>query len=989
MSDNKESPQIPEIADAEDITKREHSLLLTSPAHSVVNRMVKQFGEKRSEKIVVVDSITNCSAMIDAKMPCVIVISMVKESDFVEAVVVLRKKQSLEHKDLVRILIVARTENKKIKQVLLSQGAEEIFQDSISHTNLLFKVSVQFGAIQSTLKKGMNDRVVLKGGPAFQTGTHTIKEDIWLIKGTAPKKIGVQWLVEVEGPDPDSGDWEFQGLKENGEEQWSWKFKNENGERVKGSGDWVFTGQKPTPVQGSNRWKMVAAKPDLTYKEGGKPVGSKIQTDPEKGIIFAADTEDARQKVIESKQIGELAREKTREKQRVEKEKKDAERAEKAEIARKQREKEKDKTTRTVDLKDPVAREKGDALEEDENLSPEEKAKRSLKDTSTNTPLGEKFSEVEEGIKLGKKLEGEKGLIPELKGKNTTLERNEVKKTRASKIEAIEGVNSEDESEEEESSDPSNPEAQKKKFEGRRIQAKTPEELAKAKGDEILSDETEIAEDGTPVAAEAKELPESEKAGGAGQNKKSALAERVEEQRKIDAVKKTESQQKREAATLERKEQEAEKEKEATLKKARRIEARKVEQAERKQRALQKAAEKAKENGEKIDAAELEKRAEEIAKSEGGFADEDDEAKDIDTSDFSKKVKPRLKMGADAGAEDFEEKGYMFRKKKARLQGALKDRADNVERGASDNPLGVWESVEGNGWIFVTSRMRTLDNKSIQLETMFMYLGDEASEAPIYDGKLKMWITRELASSKVAKSFGLLPLPHRNYLLKEVARNLSAADSEKLNDERLEKAEEVNQKTLTKFMKPKTAAEREKARRERAARLKLEKEKAEAQGGEIKKKSHLGFFLNLSNLYSAKKTRKEIYLFMAKYVQQHFNAENVIMLSALPNATQGTVLADTNSEEAFGQLMELKGTHLEMRADMGSSSQTLIEGEAGIFVLPCKQRFANPKDPVAFMMVQFDAEQEEMFAFEASFLTKYAKQLSQLVVGLSYKKKSA
>ena len=331
-----------ETAPATPVIPAKISALIIKPTLSLTSKMADLYRQRRKETLTSV-SLAEAVEQIATGFQGVLLISLAAEGDIVPISSFFKTLQADKLSARVHVIIISKMNNVKIKHAFMRMGASEFLQDSVTASTLFFRTVYFISQLQSQNEKPKeesskryrgggasasadNDKITVS---SFQTSSDMIGDDTWLIRGIAPKKIGVQWVVESEGPDPDSGSWEFTGLDGKRQEQWTWRPHDSNGYPLPSQGEngWTFSGNRPTFQAEGQKWKFVGNEPDLTYAKDGKKAGSKIKTDPETGMILAADNEAAEGRIKASQAIGELVKKRREEEHRQAEAKAEAEKA--------------------------------------------------------------------------------------------------------------------------------------------------------------------------------------------------------------------------------------------------------------------------------------------------------------------------------------------------------------------------------------------------------------------------------------------------------------------------------------------------------------------------------------------------------------------------------------------------------------------------------------------------------------------------------------
>lgn len=244
--------------------------------------------------------------------PCILLLSVIDAAD-AQLDLLKRLEKQIDSGQVKGLTVSAVKGHSKAR--LISDLCDYV-EEPVPAKSLLFKVRILFKAIDALEKKNKPKReeVLMFGAdaapelteaelgykPALQLG-----EDIFVFKGRKPRLGPSGYVIEVEGPSPDSGQWFKEG------EGWRWVPRfGEDGSETPDTGDgWVHEGKKPRYLPASGRWELNSARPSLSFRKNGKTVAAKVSMDEEGTLLLAEDTEAAAQNIIMSKIVAAQARE--------------------------------------------------------------------------------------------------------------------------------------------------------------------------------------------------------------------------------------------------------------------------------------------------------------------------------------------------------------------------------------------------------------------------------------------------------------------------------------------------------------------------------------------------------------------------------------------------------------------------------------------------------------------------------------------------------
>jgi hypothetical protein len=124
------------------------------------------------------------------------------------------------------------------------------------------------------------------------------------------KKNGRKYMIELEGPDPASGEWVPHEDQGDAQTSWRWVPEEEKAtpEAKRGDG-WVAEGDKPQFQEASSKWQFASEKPELAYRKNGKKVAKKVAVNAAGEVTVAADSPKAEANIKKAKATGEKKKE--------------------------------------------------------------------------------------------------------------------------------------------------------------------------------------------------------------------------------------------------------------------------------------------------------------------------------------------------------------------------------------------------------------------------------------------------------------------------------------------------------------------------------------------------------------------------------------------------------------------------------------------------------------------------------------------------------
>lgn len=300
-----------------------NQVIAFTPTSPKVERLITLLNGDRNIGIHRVKTPEEMIQITRQQAPCLLLVSAATKEDILKATTALGAMRDLASKHMIKGIAISKIDDKRLQKAFNFLGCSEFILDSVPDHTVYFKIGLQLKALR--MKRVQTEKEVArkkkKDGQATADAekkggatTVTYKEaldlphDIWLMAGAKPRKVGLNWIFDFEGPDPNSGDWRTVGGA--GNPRWFWKSRDESGNETKANSDatgWSFLGNRPIFDVKTGKWKLVSKEPQLFFKFNGKTQASKIETKNNQ-IIIAADSVQAPNNIEFSKAIGVKAK---------------------------------------------------------------------------------------------------------------------------------------------------------------------------------------------------------------------------------------------------------------------------------------------------------------------------------------------------------------------------------------------------------------------------------------------------------------------------------------------------------------------------------------------------------------------------------------------------------------------------------------------------------------------------------------------------------
>ncbi len=327
---------------------KKNQIIVLEPSTASVKELLGLVREKDMAEVNSIETPEEAIQCLSQSLPCILITSLTDNSVVPLRVQLLKRLESVIKQGALKVYMVSGMKNRQLADLFTQKlGVADYIIDPVPARTMLFKVNLALKAVDNfrkiaEQKKAASEQIVIKKGdgkkaengkaaaitpkgkPALQ-----MAEDTFLFKNGGVKKAGKKFVVEVEGPDPSTGEWKQHEDKGDAQNAWRWVPNEEKAAQEAGKAPpdgWVHTGDKPAFNEETGKWALSSEKPQLALRKGGKVEAEKIGLD-EKGEVVVADDSPAAeanvQKNREKAAVAIKAREELRKVQREEASKKE------------------------------------------------------------------------------------------------------------------------------------------------------------------------------------------------------------------------------------------------------------------------------------------------------------------------------------------------------------------------------------------------------------------------------------------------------------------------------------------------------------------------------------------------------------------------------------------------------------------------------------------------------------------------------------------
>jgi hypothetical protein len=300
-----------------------NKIVVLEPCTKTVEELLKTIRDRKQAELIRVSIPEEAVQLVRQFQPCMLVVCLQENNELPQRVSLFKNLESSIKYGLLKTLFVSNVKNKQIGTLITSLGVTDFMEEPVPLRTLQFKSNLQLKAVetirkQQEMKKASQEKIVFKkngkkeGGEspdepqAKPTPALQLDEDSFLFKNSGVKKVGRKTVVELEGPDPASGEWVSHDDQGNAQAAWRWvpEEEKDSPEAKRGDG-WVHSGDKPQFQEASRKWQMASEKPELAYQKDGKKVAKKISVNAAGEVTVAADSAKAEANIKKTREAAQ------------------------------------------------------------------------------------------------------------------------------------------------------------------------------------------------------------------------------------------------------------------------------------------------------------------------------------------------------------------------------------------------------------------------------------------------------------------------------------------------------------------------------------------------------------------------------------------------------------------------------------------------------------------------------------------------------------
>lgn len=308
-------------------------IIVLQPVTKTVEDLLSSISQKKQADIDYIGSAEEAVQLVQQFAPCMFIACLSDNNDIPQRVSLFKRLEKVIKQGLIKTLVVSKVKNKQLSNLISGMGVTDFIEEPAPLRTVQFKANLQLKAVetirkQQEQKKLAQEKIVFKKSeqkkeddaaasfnsadvPTKKSAALGLKEDTFLFKKGGIKKNGKNLTLELEGPDPETGEWVQHEDKGDAKTSWRW-VPNDEKEAAAKSGKkdgWVHQGEKPHFNEETQKWQMTSEKPDLALHKNGEVLAKKISLDEAGEVVVAEDSPEAEANVQKNREVATKARE--------------------------------------------------------------------------------------------------------------------------------------------------------------------------------------------------------------------------------------------------------------------------------------------------------------------------------------------------------------------------------------------------------------------------------------------------------------------------------------------------------------------------------------------------------------------------------------------------------------------------------------------------------------------------------------------------------
>lgn len=289
----------------------QNQIVIIDPVCAKVESVAEMLERDKDTAVHFVSTVPEATQIVTQVQPCLVLLSCYGRQDIINAANFLKSNSGLIRQKLLRTIIVSKLNDQRIIDSFAKLGCTEFIMDRMASNSLFFKMRLQLKALRakrnekkddsvrkftSRMSQGEEDDYYRAGNTVKDLPFMEISEDVWLVRGDKPKKSADQWVVDIEGPTAEMGEWMPNGTDDAGQRKWLWAPKGKDGSPRKptdAEGFWEFSGNRPLSRSRTGKWRLAGKQPSLSFTRNGEKVASKFELGKGEEMELAADSPQA------------------------------------------------------------------------------------------------------------------------------------------------------------------------------------------------------------------------------------------------------------------------------------------------------------------------------------------------------------------------------------------------------------------------------------------------------------------------------------------------------------------------------------------------------------------------------------------------------------------------------------------------------------------------------------------------------------------------
>lgn len=293
------------------------SLVVCIPDNAPPSLATLEEHAKELEDIEFLKTNTIAAAILQTQKAtlAVCIVCITEKSELVSLLSLLETTAAQIASGTLRVIAINKLPHEKIPLMLKGKGCSEVLDFKVGKKEFNFKLNTYIKLSRQSHQRLVKDaelsgsdvskkslsKIAAKNNQDSKTEVVWDKaldftSDFWLITNKKHiRNVLGQWLIQILGPGPASGNWVKSALTCGGEQGWEWKVGPQFLTTFQiNEGNWVFFGRQPEFSWQDNLWSLVSKQPALVFYLGEEALQYRMVSEDGKRLLISENSKQGK-----------------------------------------------------------------------------------------------------------------------------------------------------------------------------------------------------------------------------------------------------------------------------------------------------------------------------------------------------------------------------------------------------------------------------------------------------------------------------------------------------------------------------------------------------------------------------------------------------------------------------------------------------------------------------------------------------------------------